>query len=85
MQNLHALTVRYFGATNSNGSRVRITSARFKQAVTIPFDYSKNHILDMAEEWLISKGFTCLYTAEVKEGYIILSDTFKPFRVTETV
>ena len=78
LKNYHLLSVKYLGATNYRGSRVKITSDRFEQSVTIPYDYEENTIAGMAQKYLESKGFELVGLGEAKKGYILVSSTFKP-------
>lgn len=81
MQNLHLIAIKYLGPTNTRGSRVKITSDRFEQSVTIPYDYSATgRIYDMASPWLLGRGFNIVGVAEIKDGYALLSDTFKALK-----
>jgi hypothetical protein len=78
---VHLIEVKYLGATNTRGSRVKITSLRFNDSVTIPYDYTYNSIDDIFEAWLkqhdndlgiVSKGynehnFTYIYGVSVFE------------------
>jgi hypothetical protein len=79
--NLHVLRIKYLGATNTRGSRVKITSDRFKQSVTIPFDHALNNIEDMAVAYLEHRndpnGF---HIVGIAEGYVV-TDTFQPLKV----
>lgn len=77
MKNFHLIVVKYHGATNTRGSRVSLYSERFGKRVTIQFDYAMNHISEMAENYLIEKGFYVVGCGESKNGYIIITDTFK--------
>lgn len=80
MKNLHVLEIKYLGPTNFKGTRVSIFSARFKQRIIIPYDYSLNSIQEMAQTFLESKGFNILGCGEGKVGMYIISDTFKPLK-----
>lgn len=80
LPNLHAIEVKFLGPTNANGSRVRLTSARFEQSKTIPYDHRLSSITDMAQVWLSENGFNVLYQAESKDGYLLLTDTFEPLK-----
>lgn len=76
-KNYHLITVRYIPATNFKGSRVKIYSYRFKKGITIPFDYSLNSIDEMAIKKLKQLKFKIIGSGESKEGYTIISNTFK--------
>ena len=49
---VHLIEVKYLSATHTKGSRIKITSLRFKDSVTISYDYKYNQINDMFEAWL---------------------------------
>lgn len=78
--NLHVLIVKFLGATNSRGARVKITSERFEDSITISYDYSLNGTLDIATNYLTNKGFTIIGQAEGKDHYYIISSTFEPLK-----
>ncbi len=76
MTNFHVLRIKYIGPTNARGSRVKITSDRFKQSLTFGYKYELNGIEEMAVSVLEPLGFNILGVAE---GYVI-SDTFEPLK-----
>lgn len=76
MENLHIIELKYLGATNTRGSRVKLTSKRFNESKTIAYNYKLNHIEDMAVEYLESKGFDIIGTAE---SYVI-TKTFESIK-----
>ena len=80
MKNLHALEIKFYPATNNSGARVGIISKRFKQRITISFDYSFNTITEIAINYLQKNGFNIVGKSEFGESDIILSDTFKPLK-----
>jgi hypothetical protein len=53
---VHLIEVKKLGATNTKGSRVKFTSLRFGDSVTISYDYAKNSIDEMFIDWLKSKN-----------------------------
>jgi len=58
LKNYQLITVKYIGATNTRGSRVKLTDTRFNnKSKYIPFNYSLNNINDMAAEYLTEQGF----------------------------
>jgi hypothetical protein len=73
---LHVLKVKYLSATNTLGSRVKVSSKRFKQFFIFSFDHSMTNVEDMAVSALESRGFNIVGIAE---GYVI-SDTFKALK-----
>jgi len=80
IENYHILKVKYHGPTNTLGSRIRITSERFEQSITIDYDHSQNAIYDMAANHLIDKGFNIVGKAEGSNHYYLISDTFEPLK-----
>ena len=80
MKNLHALEIKFYAPTNNSGARVGIISKRFKQRITIIFDYSFNTSSDVAINYLTKNGFNIVGKSEFGASDIILSDTFKPLK-----
>jgi len=80
MQNYHLIHVKYHGATNTMGSRVSLYSERFKERVYIPFDYAMNDISEMAEKYLLDRGFEIVGQGEVMSGATIVTSTFEPIK-----
>lgn len=56
MKNLIAISVRFLGATNTKGARVKITVSRFNTSKTIPFDYGHNSAEETAAAFFRSHG-----------------------------
>lgn len=80
LTNFHALTVKLLWPTDFRGSRIKITSDRFEQSITLNRDYSKSSWLDQAITFLTQNWFTLIGMAEMNNQTIILSDTFKPLK-----
>ncbi len=80
MTNLNTIKARYKGATNTRGARVILTSDRFHESKTIPFNYRLNNIEEMALEYLEEKGFQFLGSSEIKDGVLLISTTFKSIK-----
>lgn len=80
MKNLHALEVKFYAPTNNSGARVGIISKRFKQRITINFDYSFDNTTEIAINYLTKNGFNIVGKSEFGESDIILTDTFKPIK-----
>jgi hypothetical protein len=74
VKNLHAVSVKYLGPTNTQGSRYKMTSERFGDSITLSYDYSHNNVHDMAVEWLQGHGQRVVGTAETKSGSTVLLD-----------
>jgi len=80
MTNLHLFLIKYMPATNSLPSRIKITSERFRQSVTISYDYSDRCIEDTATKYLETLGYNITNMAEMSQFTAILSDTFMPLK-----
>lgn len=80
MKNLQSIEVIYYGPTNTKGGRIKLVDHRFNATKWIPYNYSKNNIVDMATEYLEGKGFNLVGETETKKGYMLLSDTFKSIK-----
>lgn len=82
VKNYHILKVKYIGPTNSRGSRVKITSDRFQQSVTMNYDNAYNTATDIAAAWLLRNGFTVVGKGEgPSDGHnYIITSTFKPLK-----
>jgi hypothetical protein len=81
IKNFHVLKAIYIGQSNTNRSRIKISSERFKQSIKIPFETDHgNDTCEIAEHWLKVQGFNLTGHAEGQNCYYIISDTFKPLR-----
>lgn len=80
MENFHAFTVKYHGATNTRAARVSITSESFEQTIYIDYNYTLDSSADIAEVELNKRGFDVAGIASTKNGYILLSKIFKPLK-----
>jgi hypothetical protein len=68
MQNFHGVLVQYLGATNTRGSRVKLTSTRHGDSITLPLDYAHNTCYEQAAEWLQDHGQRVIGRTEWKHG-----------------
>lgn len=81
IENYHAITARYLGPTNTQGTRVKIISHRFKDSVIIPFDYSCNNITEIAYNWLAKRGYDIIGAMEISgKDDILISSTFRALK-----
>ena len=80
--NYHAIRVSYLGATNSRGSRMKLTSLRFNDSVTLSYDYSFNQGRDQAINFLQVNGFEVVGSCydEKKQDSIIICKSFMSLR-----
>lgn len=76
IKNYHILTIKYIGPSNVLGSRIKIISERFKESVTISYDYECNSALDGAEKWLKAHGFNLIGHGEGKDHMYVITDIF---------
>jgi hypothetical protein len=83
MTNSHLITAKYVGATNTKGSRVKLTSLRFPgDSLITSLDYSASGIKDQALMILKALGYKVNGYGydEVKGQYIFFSSTFEPLK-----
>ncbi len=77
MTNYHSIFITYFWPTNTKWSRVKITSKRFWQSVTLNRDYSMDYEKQVTD-YLINKWFDILWSCD--NWSIIITSTFKEIR-----
>jgi len=80
MQKLHVIKVKYLGATNTKGSRIKITSERFGQSIIRDYNHQYNNAIDNGIAILTGIGFNVIAKGEGKDCMYVISDTFKPFK-----
>lgn len=76
INNLKGIEIKYLGATNSRGSRVKLTDNLLGTSKTICYNYKYNNIVDIAAEYLENKGINVTGMCETKNGYMLLTDSF---------
>ena len=80
MNNYHILRIQYHGPTNHRGSRVTITSDRFKERVTIDYNHRYNNAVDIAAVWLKEQGYNVIAQGEGPRWDYLITDTFQPLK-----
>ena len=68
--------VKYYGATNCKGARVKITESRNGFRKFISYDYCKNNIAEMAIDYLESIGIKTYGFLSTETGYVIVTNEF---------
>lgn len=77
-KNYHALEVKFVSPTNEHlEPKVKIISKRFEKSKIIPFDGNFGNTYDIAENYLIQRGFNIIGLAEFGDSYLIITDTFE--------
>lgn len=80
-RNIHVIEAKYIGATNTHGSRIKLSSALFKQSIYISHNSSSyKYTIDVAIDWLNKNGFEVFNSGEGKEKHYINCLTFKPIK-----
>jgi hypothetical protein len=80
MENLHLFEIKYFGPTDTKGSRIRITSKRFKQSIIISWDYSANSDTEIAANHLKKLGFEIIGQSNCTTENYLISNTFQSLK-----
>ena len=65
LPNYHLIVVSYLGATNSRGSRMKLTSLRFNDSVTLNYDNSFRSGKEQAILYLINNAQFQLATCQM--------------------
>ena len=79
--NYRIFKVKYLGATNTLGGRVKIEeTARYyddkNRSVTFSYDYSIGDVLEQAFKYLTEKGFKVVARASEYNHYYLLADNW---------
>ncbi len=78
MKNYQGLEIKYLGATNNRGSRIKIIDLRFKNcSITLSKNYSLNYN-EQINNYLTKIGFNIIGQIELKNNDLIIVDNFIP-------
>lgn len=79
MNNKKLIEIKYFGTTNTKGSRIKLTDVLRKKSKIINLSYEFNNTLDNAINYFIKKGIKKedINFGELKDSYILIFDDFK--------
>ena len=84
MNHLHLIKVKFLGATNTKGERVKITSTRHNNSKIISYDYKFDNALEVAKDYLENDlKYTIKATCELPIGYGVLVKEFTDFKPDE--
>ena len=78
-KNYHIITVERLSATNTKGTRVKITSEWFGDTIILPYNYEFDTVKDIAINH-VKNTHDIVGSGETRDGYVIISDTFEPLR-----
>ena len=76
-----SIQAKYFGATDTKGSRVKLHDTRHGESLFIPYNYKYSNIRDIAYDYLIKEGFEPVGVSwDEKGGFynILITDFEKP-------
>ena len=87
LPNYHIIVVSYLGVTNSRGARMKLTSLRFGDSVTLNYDYSFDSGKEQAIRYLNETGFDPIGAGydEKKQDSLIICKTFNSLRETKKI
>ena len=80
--NFRTFTVKFLGATDFRGERVKITDTRHKQSKILSYDYQMGNIAEQSITWLENNlginiiGFSHNDTKNNTYQYIVMTDNF---------
>lgn len=79
--NTHLIKIKYHGATNYRGSRVKLTSARSNSdAISRPYDDAQPGAFEQGKKLLESLGYAVLCSGEMTDCYFACVREFVPLR-----
>ena len=87
LPNYHIILVSYLGATNSRGSRMKLTSLRFNDSLTLNYDHSFNSGKEQAIKYLHETGFEPIGAGydQKKQDSLIICKTFNSLTETKKI
>ena len=68
--------VKYYGATNTKGARVKLTELRNGASKFISYDYALDSIAEMGINYLNSIGIKTYGFLTTSNGYVIITNEF---------
>ena len=81
-KNKKGFEIKYFGATNTTSSRIKITDILRNISVYQSYDYKIGSVLDQGIKFLESKGYNVICYGELKDSYIVMTDfDFGEFKI----
>jgi hypothetical protein len=82
MKNFHLIEAKYLGPSNTQGSKIKITSLRFNSSITESYSYEFGSTKDQAAETLKNLGFKPVGVGydEKKSVYIFCSEVFEDLK-----
>ncbi len=76
-KNCRVFKLKYLGATNYLGARIRITDCRFKVSVVLNRDYEDSSYYGQCIKYLVDRGINIVCKGELSETEnILVSDNF---------
>ena len=82
-ENIRMFEIKYLGATNTLGSRIRISDLRFKKSVIIDRNYESNSAYIDAEQYLNKIGIRIDFFGEGIETDFLMSRNFETALIKE--
>ena len=73
MKHTQAILIKYLGATNTKGSRIKLTDKRFNTSIIVNMDYESQNILTQAKDFLETKGYTIITNSTFGDSEYILT------------
>ena len=79
VKNMRAIRVKYLGATNNKGSRIKLIEQMYQttDTITLSYDYAIGNGTEQAIKYLQNKGINILGKSDVKGETILFSDSWQ--------
>jgi hypothetical protein len=81
MNNYHIIGIRWIAPTGNQPGRIKLSSHRFQDSITVPFDYTFNSMSEQSMHLLNRIGFKVIgYGAYSDRDDVIITSTFEPLK-----
>tara|TARA_R110002124_G_scaffold281583_1_gene456043 strand:- start:40 stop:327 length:288 start_codon:yes stop_codon:yes gene_type:complete len=79
VKNMRAIRVKFLGATNNKGSRIKLIEQMYKttDTITLSYDYAIGNGTEQAIKYLQNKGINILGKSDVKGETILFSNSWQ--------
>ena len=79
VKNMRAIRVKFLGATNNKGTRIKIIEQRYQttDTVTLSYNYAIGNGTEQAIQYLQNKGINLLGKSDIQDETILFSDSWQ--------
>ena len=79
VKNMRAIRVKFLGATNNKGSRIKLIEQMYSttETITLSYDYAIGNGTEQAIKYLQNKGINLIGKSDLKGETILFSDSWQ--------